>query len=229
MTFFYDQQPGLRRAIGAVLRSREAELVAGIPHQGESSEDYHNSVYLISPDAEVVARYDKQYLLPFAEYLPLPGDWFRKPFERFREFQFGGPARLLPTRAGPAGILVCNEAVLPEIARQRVRQGAVYLVNPSNDSWSRDPQFTGQWSDIISFRAIEQRRYLVRASTSGPSAIIDPWGRVLASTESYERGVTSGRIEPRTELSVYGRVGDLFGWLCVASTLAALLGRRRAP
>ena len=181
-------------------------------------------MYLLSEDAEVLSRYDKIDLLPFAEYLPfghLP--LLEAFFGRFREFARGGPSGLLLTRAGAAGVLVCNEAVLPEAARARAREGAVFLVNPSNDSWSRHPMFTGQWFDIVRFRAIEQRRYLVRASTSGPSAIIDPWGRVLTQTKRYARDATAARIEPRHELSFYGRVGDLFSLLCTAAVSFALV------
>lgn len=230
MTFLLDDQPEYRRSIASFLRARGAELVSGIPHRDgprhEAEPPIYNSVVLLSEDAEVRARYDKVYLLPFAEYVPfgdLPG--MSTLFGRFRPYARGNGAELLPTRAGPAGILVCNEAVLPEVARRRVREGAVLLVNPSNDSWSRHPKFTGQWFDIVRFRAIEQRRYLIRASTSGPSAVIDPWGRVLAQTERFARGAAAGPVAPRRALSIYGRVGDLFALLCTLAVLVALVVR----
>ena len=143
-----------------------------------------------------------------------------------RSFQHGTQTHPIPTRAGPAGIVVCNEVMLPEVVGQRVADGAAYLVNPSNDSWIDDPKYTGQQFDIARMRAIEQRRYLVRASTAGPSAIIDPWGRVLGTTEVGTRGFASGEIQARHERSVYGRVGDLFAMLCVLAVAAALVVRR---
>lgn len=232
MTFVLDDQPEYRSAIASLLEARDAQLISGIPRRipadgaGESgqAERYYNSVFLFSRDGDVLGHYDKRYLLPFAEYLPfgrLPAG--EALFGRFRAFSRGDGEGLLPTRAGPAGVLVCNEAVLPEAARARAREGAVFLVNPSNDSWSRHPMFTAQWFDIVRFRAIEQRRYLVRASTSGPSAIIDPWGRVLSSTQRFARDATAAPIEPRHELSVYGRVGDLFSMLCAASVVVGLV------
>jgi len=232
MTFLLEDQPEYRRAIASLLQARDAELISGIPRrtrpdgagEPDATEQFYNSVYLLSEDTEVVSRYDKVFLLPFAEYLPfghLP--LVKRFFGRFREFARGDGSGLLLTRAGPAGVLVCNEAVLPEVARARAREGAVFLVNPSNDSWSRHPMFTGQWFDIVRFRAIEQRRYLVRASTSGPSAIIDPWGRVLSRTKRYAQDATAARIEPRYVLSVYGRVGDLFSLLCTAAVCFALV------
>ena len=186
-------------------------------------------VYLLSEQAELRARYDKQHLLPWAEYIPLATfEAVRGRFERFRGFDRGGPAAPLPTRAGPAGVLLCNEAALPEVARERVRAGAVYLVNPANDSWSSDPRFSAQWFDIISLRATEQRRYMVRASTAGPSVILDPWGRVQVRTERLERGWAVGRIRPRRDLSPYARVGDLFAGLCAAALPVAFVLRRGA-
>ncbi len=230
MTFSLEEQPNYRRALASVLRPAGVELVAGIPHQGEGGVGYYNSVYLLSEEAEVVARYDKQHLLPWAEYIPLGTiESIRGRFERFREFNRGGPAAPLPTRAGPAGVLLCNEAALPEVARQRVQEGAVYLINPANDSWSRDPRFSAQWFDIVSFRAIEQRRYMVRASTAGPSVILDPWGRVQVRTERLKRSWVVGRIRPRTDLSPYARVGDLLVGCCAAVVAgAAVVGRLRS-
>ena len=116
-------------------------------------------------------------------------DFLRRNFGRVREFTPGGPAALLPTVAGQAGVLICNEAMFPEVAAERVRGGAQYLVNLSNDNWLNDRKFSEITFNMIAFRAIEQRRYLVRASTSGPSAVVDPYGRVLARTEELHRAL----------------------------------------
>src|SRR5262249_26584764 len=150
----------------------------------------------------------------------------RRRFGLVRAFEHGTRTEPLPTRAGPAGVLVCNEAMLPEAAADRVEHGAVYLLNPSNDTWIDDPQYTEQQFDIASLRAIEQRRYLVRASTAGPSAVIDPLGRVQVRTRPLAREFALGRIRPVEERSLYGRVGDLFGILCALAVAAALALRR---
>jgi len=227
MTFFLEQQPQYRATIRSLLRSRDVELISGIPRQGEQADEYFNSVYLLSPEAEVIARYDKEYLLPFAEYIPFAKSTLLESlFGRFRKFSHGRNVDPLETRAGMAGIMICNEAVLPMVARSRVLAGATFLVNPSNDSWARHPNFTGQWFDIVRFRAIEQRRYLVRASTSGPSGIVDPWGRHSTMTKRFERGATAGRIRARSELSIYARVGDLFSLICLIGLLSGLYASR---
>jgi apolipoprotein N-acyltransferase len=229
LTFHLEDEPLYRRAIARVLSEADVELVAGGPRaEGDGPARYFNSVFLLSPEGDVLGRYDKQYLVPFSEYVPLPGlDLVKRQFGRVRFFHPGGATPPLPTRAGPAGILVCNEAMLPEVAATRVREGATYLVNPSNDSWIARRRWARLMFDIVALRAVEQRRYLVRASTSGPSAIIDPWGRVRARAEPFSQGLVLGGIRPRSELSVYGRVGDLFAFCCAGAVVAALLARWR--
>jgi apolipoprotein N-acyltransferase len=98
-----------------------------------------------------------------------------------------------------------------------------------NDSWSRHPKFTGQWFDIVRFRAIETRRYLVRASTSGPSAVIDPWGRVQEKTAIWARGTAAGAVAPRRELSLYVRVGDALHVMHARRARGARARRRPRP
>jgi apolipoprotein N-acyltransferase len=228
MTFFVEEEPVYRDAIARELGAGGAELVAGGPHAtAGDAPRYFNSTFLVAPDGEIRARYDKQYLVPFAEYFPLRSfDLLRRTFERVRVFDPGGPAMLLPTVAGLAGVVTCNEAMLPEVVGARVAAGAAYLVNPSNDSWTSHPQYAAQQFDIVTVRAVEQRRYLVRASTNGPSAIIDPWGRIQVAAPALSQNVVVGTIRPRTERSVYGRLGDTFALACVACVVVALLRRR---
>jgi len=228
MTFFLEEEPLYRRAIGRVLTPSGVELLAGGPRiVGENPPHYYNSAFVLSAQGEVTGHYDKQYLLPFAEYFPFVQlDFLRRHFARARVFTPGDPSPPLATTIGPAGIVICNEAVFPEIAAARVRAGATFLINLTNDSWLGDRKYAVRVFDIIALRAVEQRRYLVRASTSGPSAIIDPWGRVLRQTEPYSRDTILGWIRPRTETTVYCRIGDLFAFACTATALLALLADR---
>jgi len=232
MTFFLDQEPDYRAALRGTLGPYGAALIAGAPRFSGPPEApaYYNTAFLISPTGEVVASYDKQRLLPFAEYFPIPAlDFLRRRFARVRQFTPGESKALLPTAAGPAGIVICNEAVFPDLPGERVRAGATYLVNPANDTWVNDPRFSAELFDMVSLRAVEQRRYLVRASTSGFSAIVDPWGRTTAVTAPFTRGWVVGSIEGLDGITLYGRFGDLFVLVALASALlghAALVTRR---
>jgi apolipoprotein N-acyltransferase len=227
LTFHLTDQAFVR-SIAQVLAEGGAELVAGGPRaEGSDPPVYFNSVFALDASGEIRGHYDKQLLVPFAERTPLSGlDLARREFGRVQSFTPGGPTPPLETRAGRAGILVCNEAMYPELAAARARDGAAYLVNPSNDTWIAKPKWARMMFDLVRLRAVEERRWLVRASTSGPSAIVDPWGRVRVATEPGTREVILGAIRPRTQLSIYARVGDLFGLACAVAVAAGVALRR---
>lgn len=226
-TFFLEDEPAYRRAIGRILSAGDAELVAGGPRGSPGQEPpFYNSTFVIDPAGEVQARYDKQHLVPFTEFFPWQRlDLLQRDFEGARTFAHGEPGPPVPTRAGLAGILICNEAMLPEVASAAVQAGAEYLVNPSNDSWIADAGFAEHMFDVIALRAVEQRRYLVRASTGGPSGVVDPWGRVPVRTEPLSRQLLLGLIRPGHIPSLYGKVGDAFAWICVILTTWSCLVR----
>jgi apolipoprotein N-acyltransferase len=230
MTFFLEDEPSYRAALGYLLSPTRTQLIVGGPRAvGASKQQYYNSGFLVAPNGSILAAYDKQWLLPFAEYFPFGGiDLLRREFARVREFTPGGPARILPTVAGPAGVVICNEAMFGEIVTERVRAGARYLVNLANDSWLGDAQYAEEAFDMARMRAVEQRRYLVRASTSGPSAIVDPTGRVVMRTNAESRATIAGIVHPATTLTVYARCGDAFGMLCIVVPIGAIVvGRLR--
>jgi len=238
LTFFIDSEPAYQAAIGRILSARDVQLVTGGPRMEGSADAprYFNSTFVVSPEGKPLAWYDKQHLLPFAEYFPLRSlDLLRRRFERVRQFTPGSVAEPLPTIAGRAGVIVCNEAMFPEPARERVSAGADYLVNPANDSWFGDLKFSTQVFDIVRLRAVEEHRYLVRTSTAGPSAIIDPSGHVIARTEPFTRAWIAGPIAPDRSSTAYHRIGDLFAYFCALVTLGACalaatsIGREHGP
>jgi apolipoprotein N-acyltransferase len=229
LTFFLENEPLYRKAIAHVLAPSRAQLVVGGPRSvGNPARTYFNSIFLLAPDGEILATYDKQRLVPFAERFPFGSvALLRRHFARVREFTPGEPSAPLPTVVGPAGVTICNEAMFPEIAAARVRAGATFLVDPANDTWLT-PKFSAQQFDIVRLRTVEQRRYLVRASTSGPSAIVDPLGNVPVRTKFMTRAAIAGTIYPSTTVTLYCRIGDLFAWACTAAAIIATLRRARA-
>lgn len=230
MSFFIDSEPAYRAAISRVLAPGGAQVLAGGPHQDPlvATPRYFNAAFLIAPDGQPIGRYDKQQLLPFAEYFPLPAlDFLRREFGRVREFSSGMPGPPLPTALGLAGVTICNEALFSAPARERVRAGATFLVNLANDGWLGDAKYSEQALEMVTFRAVEQRRWLVRASTSGPSALISPWGRVVARTSLFAEETLVGAIAAREDQTLYARVGDAFAGLCALVVLAYLVATRR--
>jgi apolipoprotein N-acyltransferase len=232
LTFFLDgdSAASYRASIASIIGFSGAQLVTGGPRVAAPAarEIYYNAAFLVSPAGAVLGHYDKQHLLPFAEYFPITSlDFLRRDFGRVREFTPGAASAPLPTVAGRAGVLICNEAMFPEIAAERVREGAQYLVNLANDSWLNDRTFSEITLNMVAFRAIEQRRYLVRASTSGPSAIVDPRGNVLARSQALSAATLSSAIAPHDGLTIYARLGDWFAFACAGLALTAVLWRIR--
>ena len=226
MTFRLTEEPSYQREIGRVLEAHDLQLVAGGPRAtfdpGEAIEIYFNTTFLLSPEGEILAWQDKTKLLPFAEYFPLDSvDLLRRDFGGASQFTPGVARPPLPTRAGAAGVIVCNETMYPEIARARVASGAEYLVNPANDSWFGALKYSLQAFDIARWRAVETRRFLVRASTAGPSAIVDPFGRVVVATEPFTRAWIAGDVRARRDRTVYQSVGDAFAWICALTAILA--------
>lgn len=231
MTFFLEVEPSYQTSIGSVLAPFSAELVAGGPHRGgdAAAPSFYNSAFLIAPSGMPRARYDKLRLLPFAEYAPWPaGDLVRRDFGEVRQFTAAAAPVLLPTAAGRGGVIICNEALFPELARAAVARGAELLINLTNDTWVNDAQFSRIAFDMARFRAVEQRRHLIRASTAGPSAIIAPSGAITAESPLFTDAALRGVVSSSSQRSLYAAVGDAFAWLCVAVTaVVVVVGLRR--
>jgi apolipoprotein N-acyltransferase len=229
LSFFLDDEAGFRAAIASVLAPRAAELVTGGVRTANGGDPpYHNTAFLLGPDGVIDGWYDKRRLLPFAEYFPLGSiELLQRQFGRVREFTPGAPTAPLPTMAGPGGVIVCNEAFFDEPARERVHEGAGLLLALANDSWVGESKYAEQATAWTAVRAIEQRRWLVRASTSGPSAVIAPSGRFTARSGAGMRSVVTGAVGSRTEVTAYARLGDAFALACVLVTLAVYARRAR--
>jgi apolipoprotein N-acyltransferase len=228
MHFFLEDDADRLQSIRELLREYDVELIAGGPGRDAGARSpIFSSVFLVSPDGGIAARYDKQVLVPFSEYYPLGSDaLMAREIDGARRYAPGSAdAALLDTRLGRAGLLVCNEAMLPELAGERVRAGAELLVSPSNDSWIAGEGFAEHMLAVVGLRAIEQRRYLVRASTSGPSAVIDPYGRVKVRTTANSPWLLRGGVAPRRDLTPYARFGDAFAGACAALVAGVLLAR----
>lgn len=226
MTFFLEDEPGYRRAVASHLGRLDVELLAGAPRL--DGDAFLNSFYLLEPGGSIAGRYDKRVLIPLAEYAPLGRfDILRRSFGKIREYRPGAPRPPLPTRAGRAGILVCNESMFHQLAADRVNEGAEILVNAAHDGWIPDAEYAEQQLQLAVMRAVEQRRFLIRISTSGPSAIVDPWGRILERSDAFEEAMIRGEVAPRHDRTLYARTGDAFATSCGALVLAALALLRR--
>jgi apolipoprotein N-acyltransferase len=189
-------------------------LVGALDHtqRGEAL----NSAFLVSPAGEFFGVYHKTRLFPFAEFLPWPfhlfARWWPAP-----SFVAGDDthALLLPDARFAASI--CYEAMFPGFFRQALNNGAEFLVHLTNDVWLGNTNGPWQHLQAAVIRAVESRRWLVRAANSGVSAVIAPSGRIVVRTELFTTTTLQGRIALRQDDTLYTRWGDWFVFVCLGS------------
>jgi apolipoprotein N-acyltransferase len=180
--------------------------------------EYYNSMLLVGRGGSILGRYHKAHLVPFGEYVPYKKffSFARKLTQPAGNFSEGDSFEPLVAGAARIGALICYEDVFPEIARALTARGADVLVNQTNDAWYGFSGAAYQHLALSVFRAVENRRFMVRATNSGVSAIVSPSGRVGMETGLFEEAVIVAPVALRRELAVYTRLGDWFAWGCVA-------------
>lgn len=215
---YLEEPSSTRDTVLRLADDTRADLILGGPHYAPSSSGtrYHNSAYLVR-DGRVAARYDKHRLVPFAEDDRLA--WLLG--DRATSYTPGPGAFVLPATALRVGSLLCVEAMFPDLVRQAVRQGAEVLVNLSNDAWFGHPAPARQQLEIARLRAVENRRYLVRAAATGFSAVIDPLGRTLVESAFDAHQVLNATVHASHTRTPYQRWGDAFAWLVMAGVAGA--------
>jgi len=224
---YLEVEPGLATILGSVARRHGADLLVGAPRYEDGRS--FNSVRLLTADGRNGGYYDKQELVLVAEATPWRAAEASGPDEQPSKFSPGHGPGVLESFV-PLGVSVCQEIMFPEIARRAVGAGAEVLVNVANDGWL-DPErgIAGrQLFAMATFRAVETRRWLVRAATTGVSGVFDPSGRVIDSLPSASAGVLLSRVQARTGTTPYVRFGDGFALACVAFAAVFFPWRRPA-
>jgi apolipoprotein N-acyltransferase len=180
-----------------------------------------NTALALDAGGQVLGRYDKHHLFPFGESIPF-GEIFPALYE-----WLPNASRMIPGAADeplalaghPITALICYEDILPSFVREKIaRSDSDMLVNLTNDAWFGDT--TEPWIHLAlaQMRAVEHRRYLVRATNSGLSAIVDPVGRVVAEGHTFREetvdAVAHWMTGVRTGYEVWG---DVPWWICTAA------------
>jgi len=174
--------------------------------------DAFNSVVLLGPAGQRMFGYDKMHLVPFGEFVP-----WRKwlPFAGritadISDFTPGGVYRIGQFPGGPFGVFICYESIFPAEVRQFALHGAQHLL-------------------MVRTRAVENRRWILRATNNGLTVSIDPYGRVLASLPMDIRGQLDAPYGFRDDRSLYSHCGDWVAWFSlIVSGFLIVLARRAA-
>jgi apolipoprotein N-acyltransferase len=201
------------------------EVVPGSEGPDELRLDY-NAAILFSPLGERVKTYHKIHLVPFTEYFPykkqLP--WFYQLLMDFDVYLWepGTERVVFEHPKFSFSTPICFEDSFPNDIRKFIREGADVIMNISNDFWSLTRVEAKQHFINSLFRAVENRRPLLRATASGVTAYVETSGRVAAQLPYYAADFLVVDVDlSKNRGSLYTRFGDWFPYLCAAG-LAAL-------
>jgi apolipoprotein N-acyltransferase len=193
---------------------------------------HYNTAFLSDGEGNVLGTYDKTYLLAFGEYIPF-GETFPVLYDwspNTGHFTPGDHVEPLLFGEYRIGALVCYEDILPRFVRRVVGESDPHLlVNITNDAWFGETQEPYVHLALAKMRAVEHHRYLVRATNTGVSAIIDPLGRVVTESPLFDRASLHGEVAMMTGWTPYQTLGDWPGWLSLGAVIyMVFVGRRRA-
>jgi apolipoprotein N-acyltransferase len=231
--FLYDEEPGLAERLQETVRRDSIYLYFG--NDDREPERIFVGAKLLGPQGEISARYRKMHLVPFGEYVPLQalftlgGRVVAKVVQEVSDFTPGTEAVTGEVDGHRIGGYICYEAIFPDLVRRFPARGAELLVNITNDAWYGTTSAPYQHLAMAAFRAVENRRYMVRAANTGITAVVDPWGRILEPTKLFDRTVLVREVPFVAGTTFYTRYGNVFAYACAAAALAMLaatFGRR---
>ncbi|NOT24166.1 MAG: apolipoprotein N-acyltransferase [Nitrospiraceae bacterium] len=196
-----------------------------------------NSAYLLSPDGQLLGRYDKQHLVPFGEYIPLKSSllsFLDKLVEGIGDFEAGPGSTTLTltpklqsattgttSRSVKFGVAICYEVIFPNLVRQFTANGAEFMVTVTNDAWFGPSGAASQHFSMVVFRSVENHVAFARSANTGISGFIDPFGRIVEATPIFTEQAVKATIQAWRPDTFYSRHGDVFAYGC--AIICALL------
>ena len=207
-----------------------------------SKDIFFNSALLVDQNGQIFGRYDKLHLVPFGEYIPLKkylpfletvvpiGDIEKG--RSYTVFKLPVTSYQLPVTFS---VLICFEDLFPELSREFTKRGAGFLVNITNDAWYKLTAAPYQHLQASVFRAVENRRFLVRSANTGVSGFIAPSGKIISlAGDGSGKHIFVDGIDTQTigvfsvRPGIYTRYGDWFVSVCLIFVLYGLMRRLRS-
>ncbi|UZR29369.1 apolipoprotein N-acyltransferase [Methylococcus mesophilus] len=226
---FYQQvAESFMAPLEAEARQHGADILVGVPYYEAQGDRYYNAVVTLGAKP---GRYFKRHLVPFGEFLPL------RPVLGFileilqiplADFTAGAPRQTLLQAAGyPLIASICYEDIFGQESLAGLPEGA-YLVNVTNDAWFGDSFAPYQHWQKARMRALETGRYMLRATNTGVTGIIDAGGKPVAVAPMFQREALTGMLQPMAGATPYALWGD---WpavgLCAGIVGVCFFRRRR--
>jgi apolipoprotein N-acyltransferase len=202
------EQKSTSEALATEAKKRKIAVVIGAMDREDSRP--FNSAYGMTADGELLpAVYHKRYLVPFGEYTPLLVQYLPEWLKRLTNtpsgggFAAGSGPVVLWLPCGKIAPLICFETLSPELVASSVRNGGQLLTNISDLAWFHDSMIGQQMLAFSVIRAVESHRYFVFAANSGPSAVIDPSGRIKAQSNAGQATLLTCRVGLSQEITPF--------------------------
>lgn len=169
---------------------------------------FFNAAIIFDKSGQIKGVYKKIRLVPFGEYIPFRRFLsFIKVINSLGDISPGESPQLLSYKKAKIGTLICFEDIFPEYVSLLVKKGANILINIVNEAWFKGEPQAHQHLGIAVFRAIEQRRYIVRVANTGISTVITPWGEFTRKIPVNTRGILEEKVFLEENLTVYNKLG----------------------
>ncbi len=227
---FEDTDPDFRAAMSALARDAKAPVIVGNtgfePNTAsKSGYTLYNRASFVTPDGTFAGHYDKMHLVPFGEYVPFKEFFFfaKSLLNEVGLFEPGKDRSVFKTGGHTYGVFICYESIFGDEIRHLTQAGADVLVNISNDGWYGNTSAAWQHLNMVRMRAIENHRWILRATNTGVTAAINPDGRVTAAAPRHQRTSIRVHFAYENNLTFYARYGDLFAYACASLTALALV------
>lgn len=214
--YLIDEAGTLRQALGHIVPPGGA-LIAGAIRRSFDAAGHmtvYNSLFALNGAGNIASVYDKVHLVPFGEYLPLRTwlhplglDALAASGVDFSPGVASDP--LVIAGLPPVRPLICYEAIFPDEIAAAGQMRAGVLLNITNDAWFGRSSGPYQHFASARMRAVEQGLPLVRDANTGISAIVDPYGRIVASLGLDKIGVVDGPLPVALPPTPYVRWGDI--------------------
>ncbi len=203
----------------------DTQVIAGIQRRQDNS--VYNSMVYLDQVGGILAVYDKHHLVPFGEYIPLGSLLSRFGISEMVEtngygFAAGSGTRIIKASGLPDFLpLICYEAIFPGLS-QLGNQRPKWLLHITNDAWYGN--FAGPQQHLAQARAraIEQGLPLARAANTGVSAMVDPYGRILARIPLNKAGFLDVKLPKPLGRTLYSYLGE-WPWLLLTLLIGAIV------
>lgn len=220
---FEDTDASFIGRVASVAKLSHAAVLTGVIARAADGAPL-NSALLMGRNGVVISRYDKVNLVPFGEFVPWPfGILTRKVSTEAGDFEAGRRAIVSSIGSHRIGAFICYESVFPGYIRRFAASGAEALFNISNDSWFGRSAARYQHLQIVRMRAAENARWILRATDNGITAVIDPAGRIVRTTQQYTELAARFQYGYRQDRTFYTRYGDWFVAFCALLAAGVLM------